>query len=196
MERIRSFVAIELEDELKQELRQVQRDLSSRGIRDEVRWVKPEGIHLTLKFLGNVPAAKVESIEVALAEACEETHPLKLGFRGLGCFPNPSRPNVIWVGVEGDVDPLSALQRRIEERLATLGYEREKRKYTPHLTLGRVARNVAAGQRRRIGELIETTKPEALGDMAAREISLMRSDLTPVGAKYSRLACVPLDEEE
>jgi 2'-5' RNA ligase len=196
MDQIRSFVAIELEDELKQELRQLQRDLSSRGIRDEVRWVKLEGMHLTLKFLGNVPADRIEPIELALAQACEGAQRFRIEFRGLGCFPNLSRPNVIWVGVEGDIDPLSALQHSIEQHLATLGYAPEKRAYTPHLTLGRVARNVDPKQRRRIGELIERTTVDTLGEMATREISLMRSDLSPSGAKYTRLASVPLEEED
>lgn len=189
-------MAIELEEELKQELRQLQRDLSSRGILDEVRWVKLEGMHLTLKFLGNVPADRIEMIELALAQACEGAHRFRMKFRGLGCFPNLSRPNVIWVGVEGDIDLLSALQHSIEQHLATLGYAPEKRAYTPHLTLGRVARNVDPKQRRRIGGLIERTTVDTLGEMATGEISLMRSDLSPSGAKYTRLASVPLEEED
>lgn len=185
-------MAIELPDDLKKELRQVQRTLSDGGIEDLVRWVKPEGMHLTLKFLGNVPADKIKAVEKAIAQASQGARSFKIALRGLGCFPAPSRPNVIWVGVEGDLGPLAALQRGIEDNLAALGYAPEKRDYTPHLTLGRVAKQVDSRQRRRIGELMETIRVDSLGEMQAREVSLIRSDLSPAGARYTLLAAIPL----
>lgn len=185
-------MAIELPAELKEELRQVQRTLSDGGIEDLVRWVKPAGMHLTLKFLGSVPANKIKSVEMAVAQASQGAGPFKIALRGLGCFPTPSRPNVIWVGVEGDLGPLAALQRGIEDSLAALGFAPERREYTPHLTLGRVGKQVDSRQRRRIGELTGTIRVDSLGEMQAREVSLIRSDLSPAGARYTRLAAIPL----
>ena len=193
MEQIRSFVAIELSDHLKQELREPQALLKSKGITDEVRWVKPEGLHLTLKFLGNVPADKVKEIVVAITQARLGVEPFNLTFGGLGCFPTARRPNVIWVGVEGETESLARLQANIENRLSVLGYPPEKRKYTPHLTLGRVARHVKGSDRRRLGGVIQTQDIGLLGEMKVRKVSLMRSDLSPAGAKHARLKVVKLE---
>lgn len=193
MEQIRSFVAIELNNHLKKELGESQALLKSKGIADEVRWVKPEGLHLTLKFLGNVPADRVKEIVVAITQAKQGVEPFAISFGGLGCFPTASRPNVIWVGVEGDTKSLTRLQANIENRLSVLGYPPEKRKYTPHLTLGRVARHVKGTARRRLGGVIQTQSIGPLGEIKVREVSLIKSDLSPAGAKYARLAVVKLE---
>jgi 2'-5' RNA ligase len=195
MEQIRSFVAIELTDQLKAQLTSVQESLKGEAAVDRVRWVKPEGIHLTLQFLGDVPADRVKEISVAVADGCWSVHPFDLAFAGLGCFPSASRPNVLWVGVEGDTDILAGLQGSIQARLARLGYPPEKRKYTPHLTLGRVARHTGDGDRRKLGTLVRTYSMEPLGGMEVRQVCLMRSQLSPAGARYSRLAVAHLEAE-
>jgi 2'-5' RNA ligase len=194
MEQIRSFVAIELSDQLRTQLGQVQESLMSKGITDQVRWVKPEGIHLTLKFLGNVPADSVKEISVAVEQASRGIAPFDISLGGLGCFPTTSRPNVLWIGIEGDTVALVELQNSIEANLSRLGYPEEKRGYTPHLTLGRVHRRVGGADRRRLGDLIQTHSAEPLGGMKVSEISLMKSQLSPSGARYSRLAVAPLEE--
>ncbi|NIN69358.1 MAG: RNA 2',3'-cyclic phosphodiesterase [Anaerolineae bacterium] len=193
MEQIRTFVAIELDDGLKKRLTEAQDLLKGRGIADLVRWVKPGGIHLTLKFLGNVPADRINEIIVAINQGSRGIRPFALSFGRLGCFPSPSRPNVIWIGVDGDTETLTRLQGGIENRLSTLGHPPEKRKYTPHLTLGRVARHVETGERRQLGRLIEKQSIDLLGEMTVLEVSLMKSELSPAGAKYSRLAAIDLE---
>lgn len=193
MEQIRTFVAIELDDDLKKGLTETQDLLKGRGISDLVRWVKPRGIHLTLKFLGNVPADRINEIVVTINQGVRGIRPFALSFGGLGCFPSPSRPNVIWIGVDGDTETLSRLQGSIENRLSTLGYRPEKRKYTPHLTLGRVARHVETGERRQLGGLIEKQRVDLLGEMTVLEVSLMKSELSRAGAKYTRLAAIDLE---
>jgi 2'-5' RNA ligase len=193
MDQIRSFVAIELEEDIKIALGEVQQTLRSKGIEDQVRWVKAEGMHLTLKFLGNVPADRIKELSPALTKGSERARQFRIGFRGLGCFPSLSRPNVIWVGIQGETEALVALQQGIEEHLSLLGYPPENRGYAPHLTLGRVRRNVGASQRRWLGGLIEGLEVGFLGEMPVREVSLMRSDLSPSGARYSRLALVQLE---
>lgn len=193
MEQVRSFVAIELTDHIKEELCQVQASLKSRAISDLVRWVRREGMHITLKFLGDVPVDKIGEISVSLRQASEGIGHFGLSFAGLGCFPSARRPNVVWVGILGDTNTLAVLQQRIDYNLAALGFPPEKRKFTPHLTLGRVGGRVGPKERDRLGGLIETESLETLGEMEVHEVSLMRSVLSPTGAKYSRLAVVRLE---
>jgi 2'-5' RNA ligase len=194
MEQIRSFVAIELSDQLRAELKLVQELLKSKGLTDQVRWVKADGMHLTLKFLGNVPADRVKEISLAMDQAIRGFTPFSITLTGLGCFPSTSRPNVLWIGVEGDTETLAELQASVEASLAPLGYPPEKRKYTPHLTLGRVGRHVGSTDRRRLGSLVQTQSVGPLGGMEVQEISLMKSELSPAGARYSRLAAAQLEE--
>jgi 2'-5' RNA ligase len=194
MEQIRSFVAIELSDQLKTELGQVQESLKSKGIADQVRWVKPQGIHLTLKFLGNVPADSVKGISLAVDQASRGSVPFDINLGGVGCFPTTRRPNVVWIGVEGDTAALVELHGKIEASLSRLGYPEERREYTPHLTLGRVHRRVGSRDRRRLGSLVHAHSIEPLSGMRVCEVSLMRSQLSPSGARYSRLAVAPLEE--
>jgi 2'-5' RNA ligase len=194
MEQIRSFVAIELEDELKTELKRIQESLRGKGIADDVRWVRPEGVHLTLKFLGNVPANRIHEIVPAMADSTEGVEPFSINLAGLACFPSLARPNVIWVGVGGETSALARIQANIETNLTILGYPPEKREYTPHLTLGRVDRRIGATDRRRFGALIQTETVASHSEMLVREISLMKSELSPAGARYTRLGAVQLEE--
>lgn len=194
MEQIRSFVAIELEDELKTELKRIQESLIAKGITDDVRWVRPEGIHLTLRFLGDVPANRIQEIVPAMANSTEGVEPFSINLAGLGCFPSLSRPNVIWVGVGGETGALVRLRADIEANLTILGYPPERREYTPHLTLGRVNRRTGATDRRRLGALIQTETVASHSEMLVCEISLMKSELSPSGARYTRLGAVQLEE--
>ncbi len=193
MEQMRTFVAIELNDQIRAKLAETQALLRRRGIANLVRWVRPEGIHITLKFLGDVPVDRVNEIVVAISQASESIGPFSVSFAGLGCFPSASRPNVIWIGVQGDRRTVTHLQGRIEDSLAVLGFPPEKRKYTPHLTLGRVARHVQRRERRHLGGLIQTQSVDAVGEMEVHGVSLMKSVLSPAGAKYGRLAVVKLE---
>ncbi len=196
MEQIRAFVAVELPEDLRRELERIQDSLKSTGVADHVRWVKPAGIHLTLKFLGDVPASTITEIVHAVTQGSKGIGPFTIRLSGLGCFPSNSRPNVIWVGVEGDTEPLILLQSAVEDRLSVLGYPQERRSYTPHLTLGRVARDVAASERRRLGDSIAEQDVGSLGEMQVCEVCLVKSELLPSGARYTRLAAVPLEQSE
>lgn len=193
MEQIRSFVAVRLNDEIKRELGVAQALLKGKGIVDQVRWVKPESIHLTLKFLGNVRAARLKEIVVALQQASVGIGPFSLSFGGFGCFPSAGRPNVVWIGVDGDTKTLGHLQSRIEEGLSVLGYRPEKRGFAPHLTLARVRKHVSPRERRLLGGLIQSESVDLIGQMEVHEISLMKSELTPAGAIYAKLAGVELE---
>jgi len=204
MEKIRTFIAIELNESIKDGLTELQERLKGKVPRGSVRWVKPEGVHLTLKFLGDVPADQIGEITRALQKSCQGFAPFSLSCGGLGCFPNLKRPRVVWVGLQEEcgsarggfgirrTGTLAQLQKAIEENVAPLGYPTEKRKFSPHLTLGRLQRRVSSGDRRRLGELIGALEIGTLGQMEVRSVNLMRSDLRPSGAVYTRLTEVEL----
>jgi len=157
-----------------------------------VRWVRPEGIHLTLKFLGAVPAQRVSDICAALAPTVEGIRPLGLSLGGLGTFGGRRGARVVWVGIEGDIERVSELQRRVEAALARLGFRPEDRPFSPHLTLARVPDHVGSADRERLWELTGALATPEAAPVTIREVSLMRSILGPGGAVYERLAAFPL----
>ena len=190
MEQIRSFIAIELPDELKLALRQLETRLKS-GEQPWVKWVDPNSIHLTLKFLGNIAANRTGEITGALEEAAQGIPAFHLEVRDLGVFPNLKRVQLAWVGISGEVDKLGKLQQNIESSLARLGFVPESRPFTPHLTLARLRNQASLDERQRFGRLIAETRFE-VGTFLIDAISLMRSQLTREGAIYSRVSSVRL----
>ena len=192
MKQIRTFIAIELEEPIRAGLTRVQEQLKQEDDTRVVRWVRPGGVHLTLKFLGDVPAQRVDEIGQALERACVGFAPFTLTFGGLGCFPNTRRPRVVWVGVQDESGTLTHLWEAVEEEVAPLGFPTEKRGFSPHLTLGRVKR-ASTGERHRLGELIQGAEIGSLGRMTVRGVSLMRSDLKPSGAVYTQLRSAALE---
>ena len=191
MEQIRSFIAIELPDELKSELVQLEARLKSGG-QFRVKWVDPYSIHLTLKFLGNIDVDSIDAITKAIETAAQGIPPFHLEVKDLGVFPNLKRVQVVWVGVSGEVDKLGQLQQRIESNLVPLGFTAEARAFTPHLTLARLRNQAPLDERQRLGRLIASTKFEATYTIEVEAINLMRSQLTREGAIYSRISSVRL----
>ena len=191
MEQVRSFIAIELPAELKEGLAQLEAQLKL-GKPSAVKWVDPSGIHLTLKFLGNIAVDRISAITRAMEEATRELSPFQLKVTGLGVFPNLKRVQVAWVGIGGEVDKLGQLQQRIESSLASLGFTAETRRFTPHLTLARLRDQASPDERQRFGQLIASTKFEAVYTIKVDALNLMRSQLTREGAIYSRLSSVGL----
>ncbi len=191
MEQVRSFIAIELPDELKLELSQLVAKLKS-GEQSWVKWVDPYNIHLTLKFLGNVAVDRLDDITGALEKAAQGIAPFHLEVKELGVFPNLRRVQVAWVGISGEVDKLAQLQQHIESNLTPLGFAPESRPFMPHLTLARLRDQALLAERQRFGQLITGTRFEAANAIKVNAISLMRSQLTREGAMYSRISSVGL----
>ena len=190
MEQVRSFIAIELPDELKLELTQLEARLKL-GKQPWVKWVDPYSIHLTLKFLGSIATDRIGEITRAMEAAARGIPPFHLEVKGLGVFPNLRRAQVAWVGIGGEVDKLSQLQQRIESNLVPLGFAPESRAFTPHLTLARVRDQASLDERQKFGQLIVSTRFEA-GTIEVDAVNLMRSQLTREGAIYSRISSVRL----
>ena len=191
MEQIRSFIAIELPVEVKTALSRLQTQL--KAVKPSpVKWVDPLGMHLTLKFLGDITADKVDDITRAIEAAVQGIPPFQLEVKGLGVFPNLSKARVAWVGMSGDLNRLTRLQQRIESNLAPLGFAPETRSFTPHLTLARVRDSASPVERDNFGQLIASTKFEEAYSFTVECVHLIKSQLTRERAIYSQIGSVKL----
>jgi 2'-5' RNA ligase len=189
----RLFVALEPTDAVRRRLGAIAQDLRRTAGRaaDDVRWVQPENVHLTLQFLGAVPDARVGDVAEAVRGAAAGSRALSLEVKGAGGFPNARRPRVVWVGLAGDVEPLAALVADLGRRLAPLGFPPEERAYAPHLTLGR-ARD-GRGAPGLAGALAQAAQAEGVTWRAA-ELVLFESHLSPRGPRYEAILRALLGE--
>jgi 2'-5' RNA ligase len=187
MQTLRTFIAVRLDAELEENLRRVQDRLGDQVAPRTVRWVRPEGIHLTLKFLGDTPLGKVEEVKAALLRAVTESAPFTFTVAGLGCFPSSRRPRVIWVGLDEPTGALLRLRDAVEAQVAPLGFPTERRPFNPHLTLGRVNRRASKSEVREIGEVVAASMVGHIDEMAVTSLSYIKSDLRPTGAVYTTL---------
>ena len=193
MEVIRAFIAINLSADVLERIEQVAQDLKKRMNSVPIRWVPTENIHLTLKFLGNVSTANLELLKDILGNVASNHHECDISVGGIGVFPKPHNPRVIWVGMEVPQE-LFNLQREIEIETARLGYSREHRPFSPHLTFGRVSRNASTEDVHIIAESLENYKVGFLGATRVRTVYLFRSDLKPEGAEYTPIHSAALNE--
>jgi 2'-5' RNA ligase len=176
---MRLFVALDLSNELRARVAELLAELKPTAV--SARWVRPAGLHLTLKFIGEVPDAQLGSIRACLRPLASRD-PITLGLSGLGYFPHERSPRVLWVGVEAP--GLGELARDIETALASLGIRREDRPYVPHLTL---ARFTHPGQLSPLREAVRQRYSMVLGQMEVQEFQLYQSQLSPQGARYTVL---------
>lgn len=185
---IRLFIALDLTPEVRAAIAEVQDDLKRRLPPKAVRWTNPGGIHLTLKFLGDTPADRVETIAQAMTVAAGSFAPFRFTVTGFGCFPNPRRASVLWVGVPEPPKALAGLQWATALQLTRLGYDKEKRAFSPHLTLGRVNKSISGADREKLAAVIAQTEVGRLGTVPVAELILFQSDLRRSGAVYTALA--------
>jgi len=181
---MRLFIAIDLPEEWKTALAELQSSIEwlGRGI----RWAHAGGMHLTLKFLGEVPPERLGEITAGLERACDGVAPFDMQMKGTGCFPNSKRPRVYWAGLDGG-KPLLELQARVEDEIEPLGFPREKREFTPHLTIARIKDPI--GKERMTRAVLDYHLESDTTQV--REVLLMESILKPTGAEYrpqSRIA--------
>lgn len=190
---VRAFVAIEIPVEMRHQLVEQITRLKQYTPSTTVRWVRLEGIHLTLKFLGDVSLDKLDQITVLLEEVGLRHTPFRIDIGQFGCFPSPRRPRVLWVGVEDSSGVLISLQADLDGVLSQIGFKRETRPFHPHLTLGRVKRGAHNSTVRSLSAILEEVTIGDLGQVNVDEICLIRSDLKPTGALYTRIAMAKLE---
>jgi 2'-5' RNA ligase len=185
--KIRCFLALDPPEEVLREIAAIQNRLR-KLIQGDIRWVRPGGIHSTLKFFGELSKDDVANVATTVEKAAEKEMPFSLAIGGAGVFPDPHRPRVLWLGMSGDVERLSIFQKGIEQALLRIGFPGEERPFRPHLTLGRIrtAKGLVG-----LARVLENKEEYSAGRFIASGLSLFQSDLTPGGAIYRRLKWVP-----
>jgi len=189
----RIFIALELPTTLQSALQTQLETLQNALPGAAIRWVAATNVHLTLKFLGDVAVNGLDRVKNATRQAVQACPPFELTAMGMGCFPSFKRPNVVWVGVEGEKAALVALRDQVEAHLAPLGYPTEERPFSPHITLGRVKANTPQ-ELATIGSVIRENHLVRLGTWRCDTISVIESTLTPAGARYTPLGHYPLHD--
>jgi 2'-5' RNA ligase len=184
----RVFCAVELPAEVRKELEEHILKLRQAIPDVAASWSRVENIHLTLKFFGNVALDRIETISAAASRAVAEFSPFTIGVGDTGVFPRASRPQVLWIGVSDPSGKLSALQERLENECAALGFSKEDRVFRPHLTIARIRR--PEGGRRLAGTHLQMNFPTAAVELNA--LILFRSELSPKGSKYTAISKHPI----
>lgn len=183
----RIFIALLINNELKNGLIQIQEKL--KVSKAEVKWVSHEGIHLTLKFLGNVEDFQMENIYAIVSAVVANFSPFTISLSSLNAFPGMSRPQIIWVGIQQGREVICEINQQIEDNLVSLGFEKEKKRFSPHLTIGRVKGNKRCAE---LTSLLPKIESSNIGQMRVEAIHIMKSQLTSQGAIYSVLKEISL----
>ena len=187
----RLFVAITVPDAVREEVLLLQRELQPLAPRGAIRWTKPEQFHLTLRFLGDVASDRLAGLQESVRAVCAGISILHLRARGVGFFSNARSPRVVWIGITDDENRLAEVHRKVEQAVQPFTAEPGGERFTGHVTLGRFK----TFKRQEVSELVdrvETMKDRAFGEWTVREIEIIRSELLPIGARYTSLAACPL----
>lgn len=185
MKKKRVFIALRIPDEVVAAIRRAQEELAH--YRLKVRWVKPENIHLTLKFLGDLDPSHIDDVAAVVAKSTESRAPFMLAAKGVGVFPNIKRARVIWIGVEGQVTELIDLQQDLTSRLTTIGFPPERRRFSGHLTIGRTKGAIGAS---RLMKALDNIRSFTSKSFPIERIIIYSSELQPSGPVYSALRSV------
>jgi 2'-5' RNA ligase len=184
---IRTFIAFKLPKNIISSISEIQNRFKSYAFK--ARWVNPENIHLTLKFLGNINHTDIEKISKTIINTVNGYAPVSLAVKGVGVFPGIKRPRVIWVGLTGEIEQLTGIQNEIEENLEELGFPREKRPFRGHLTLGRIKGKINPKKLLDAMKKFEKFESELF---IADKIYLFKSDLKSTGSVYTELKSISL----
>lgn len=179
---MRAFIAIEISEDIREALGQVQSRLKYAGA--DVKWVEPNNIHLTLKFLGEITDEKAEKVKSILDAIGSQIRPFEISLKDVGAFPKIEYPRVIWAGLDKGAGEAKALAARIDEELAKIGFQPETRPFASHFTIGRVrsAKNKDALKEKMTGLELPTGNSQAI-----KSVALFQSTLTPRGSIYTKL---------
>ena len=186
----RIFLAIHLPDDLRESIKEVQQELSPRL--PAINWVRPESIHLTVKFLGYVVPSLIDEMHSVVAPVVSQQFPFTVVIQGLGVFPDARYPRILWVGLRGNEEVLQGFVHRLDRVLESLGFAMENKPYHPHLTLARIKReNKAVGLAMAQEDILQ--EECQLGSLSIHQLTLYQSELSPSGAVYSPLWTIPLN---
>lgn len=179
---MRTFIAIEVPEAIKTELARLQTELRKTGA--EVVWAKPDNIHLTLRFLGEVEERRLAELKQLCVETAAEFQPFTLRLKDIGYFPNFRQPRVVWVGLAGEMEVARQLQKRLDAELIARGFNQDDKPFKPHLSIGRMKSG------KNIKPLVAKANLYALPELAFEvgEIVLFQSELHPAGSRYTALA--------
>jgi 2'-5' RNA ligase len=189
---LRAFIALEIPAKVQKDIYHATSSLRN-GTGSLIRWVPAENMHLTLKFLGDISPVNVEFLTQMIRTEADSHHSFDIHLTGLGSFPSPKRPRVIYIGIQAPAE-LEAFQHAVESAARRLGYESEDRSFSPHLTVGRVkhALRISAIDQQKIRHALEETKIDSLGTARVDSVHLYKSDLKPTGSVYTKLFSAPL----
>lgn len=190
MSLLRAFIAIEIPHSIKQAVHQATSTLRAE-LGTCIRWVSPANIHLTMKFLGDTSPSQVDLLTQTLRAEADSVPAFDVHVGGLGSFPNTKRARVVWIGVQAPAG-MDALARGIESACVRLGYESEKRGFSPHLTIGRVRQDASTADAQKIRRALEAATIDSLGTARVDSVHLFKSDLKSDGAVYTKLSSAPL----
>lgn len=185
---IRSFLAFELPSEIKNMIVRVSGELRKSDL--DVRWVKVDNIHLTVVFMGNKKTEDIEAIGDEAQKVCLKYGIFDISLKGMGFFPNSRNPRILWLGLHGDLDRMSYFRDALQKHLKPFGIKEEKRRFKPHLTLGRFRKAKKMGSR--LDDLVLKYKDLTSPSCPLKELILFKSDLKPGGAEYTKLEAWPL----
>lgn len=189
---LRAFLASEIPASLQDEIQAATADLRKRLGDELIRWVPPRNIHLTLKFLGDVSAGNLDLLKQLLTVEAAQHSAFEIEVAGLGSYPTPRRPRVLWIGVHAPAALLS-LQRAVEAAAARLGYgSPEDHSFSPHLTIGRVRQNISTADLQKVRAALEETQIGLLGSARVEAVHLFKSELNPSGSIYTKLFSISL----
>ena len=188
---IRVFIALDISDAARSSLSGVMDGLRT-AIPRGVRWADSRGIHLTLKFLGDIDPGRTDGILESIRRVGQDGSSFSLSLAGLGVFPNQRQPRVLWAGVAGDLDSLAELQSGVEEAMAEQGFTRERRGFNPHLTIGRVRNVVSASERQNIGASLSSCSLEPTEPWRPDTMYLFQTTFIPDGSIHDIIGAAPL----
>ncbi|MBL8100913.1 MAG: RNA 2',3'-cyclic phosphodiesterase [Anaerolineales bacterium] len=191
MSLLRTFIAIELPEQIQNALEKQTARLRQPLGDDLVRWIPTQNMHLTLKFIGNVAASHMEFLKQLISQTADSHSQFNLQISGIGSFPNSKRARVLWAGIHAPAE-LTSLQKSIEAGTTRLGYEKEERPFSPHLTLGRVRQNIDQAGLQKIRTTVDAIQLGNIGSARVDSIHLYNSELHSNGSIYTKLFSAPL----
>ena len=185
--RLRTFIAVSLSSSVLAGIEKTVRTLQT--LFRDVRWVEPKNMHVTLKFLGDIPLNDLPQLIRTVTQCTSETNSFDLTFQGIGAFPNRESPKTIWIGCREGSKELIQLAESIDKGLWSIGFPKESRHFSPHLTIGRIKKSV---QESPLMPLLDEEDDRLFGSCSVSEVQIFSSELTRHGAIYDELAAIPL----